>query len=174
MKTPVGLKIAVLTLGATVFYTYVGQLVPQKEVHPPQETKIAADLSPQEMAELGREIMEGKGLCLTCHSIGKSGALRFPDLAGIGGRAANRMPGLSAEQYLLQSLYEPEAYIVPGFTSGMPVIDKPPIGLTDQEILAVVAYLQSMGGSITVSMETDPRQVINGLSGGDSGGGGRP
>ena len=35
-----------------------------------------------DMVKVGREIMEGKGLCFTCHTIGKSGALRFPDLDG--------------------------------------------------------------------------------------------
>jgi hypothetical protein len=36
----------------------------------------------------------------------------------------------------------------------MPVINKPPIGLTDQEILAVIAYLQSLGGKVTVTMDS--------------------
>jgi hypothetical protein len=43
---------------------------------------------------------------------------------------------------------------VPGFVAGMPVINKPPIGLTDPEILAVIAYLQSLGGKVTVTMES--------------------
>jgi hypothetical protein len=36
----------------------------------------------------------------------------------------------------------------------MPVINRPPIGLTDDEIRAVIAYLQSLGGTTTVTMET--------------------
>ena len=43
---------------------------------------------------------------------------------------------------------------MPGFDSGMTPINKPPIDLTDQEILAVIAYLQSMGGTSTVTLET--------------------
>ncbi len=43
---------------------------------------------------------------------------------------------------------------MPGFNPGMPVISKPPIGLTDDEILAVIAYLQSLGGTTTVTMQT--------------------
>ena len=57
--------------------------------------------------------------------------------------------------YLAESLYEPNAFIVEGFQGGMPVINKPPIGLNDQEILAVIAYLQSLGGTPTVTMQTD-------------------
>src|SRR5262249_3693855 len=52
------------------------------------------------------------------------------------------------------TIYEPNAFIVPGFNPGMPVINKPPIGLTDQEILCVIAYLQTLGGTPTVTLQT--------------------
>ena len=138
----------------TAFYTYVGQLVPQKEVQPPQETVIRSDLTTADMVKVGREIMDGKGLCLTCHTIGKTGALRFPDLDGVAARAATRVPGLSEVEYFAQSLYAPDTFIVAGFNPGMPVINKPPIGLTDQEILCVIAYLQTLGGTATVTLQT--------------------
>lgn len=154
MKVPVSLKILALTVATTGFYTLVGQLVPQKEVYPPQETALKKEMTADEMVKAGKEIMEGKGLCTTCHTFGKSGALRFPDLAGIGARAGSRVAGLSDVDYLAQSIYEPNAFIVPGFNPGMPVINKPPIGLTDQEILAVIAYLQSLGGKVTVTMDS--------------------
>ena len=154
MKVPVSLRIAALAVATTGFYTYVGQLVPQKEVQPPAEVVMSKEMKPEEMAKVGREIMEGKGLCFTCHTVGKSGALRFPDLAGIGSRAGNRVPGLSDVEYMAQSIYEPNKFIVPGFNPGMPVINKPPIGLTDDEILAVIAYLQTLGGKTTVTMQT--------------------
>lgn len=154
MKVPVSLRIAALAVATTGFYTYVGQLVPQKEVHPPAEVAISKDMKPDEMAKVGREIMEGKGLCFTCHTIGKKGPLRFPDLEGVDTRAASRVPGLSDVEYFAQSIYEPSRFIVPGFNPGMPVINKPPIGLTDDEILAVIAYLQTLGGKTTVTMQT--------------------
>ena len=136
MTIPHAPRIAVLVLATTAFYGYVGQMVPQSEVQPPEEIAIRADLTTPEMVEVGREIAEGKGLCRTCHTIGQSGgALRFPDLAGVAGRAGERVPGLSALDYLAQSLYEPDAFVVPGFNPGMPTINRPPIGLTDQEIL---------------------------------------
>lgn len=154
MRVPVTVKIAVLTVATTAFYAMVGQLVPQKEVHPPEETALSEDMSEDELLAAGLEIMEGKGLCFTCHTVGKSGALRFPDLDGIGARAGERIPGLSAVDYLAQSLYEPDTYIVPGFNPGMPVINKPPVGLSDDEIRAVIAYLQSMGGEVTVTLDS--------------------
>jgi hypothetical protein len=157
MMIPHTARIGGLVLASTAFYTYVGQMVPQKEVLPPQETVIRADLTTDEMATVGREIMEGKGLCLTCHTIGRTGALRFPDLDGIAARAATRVPGMSDVDYLAQSMYEPDVYIVEGFNPGMPVINKPPIGLTDQEILCVIAHLQSLGGTPTVTLQTSHR-----------------
>jgi hypothetical protein len=151
------LRIGGLVLATTGFYTYVGQMVPQKEVQAPQETALTGDLTTADMVKIGREIMEGKGLCLTCHTIGKSGALRFPDLDGIGGRAGTRVPGISDVDYLAQSMYEPNAFVVPGFPPAMPPINKPPIGLTDREILCVIATLQTLGGTPTVTLKTTHR-----------------
>jgi mono/diheme cytochrome c family protein len=157
MMIPLPVRIAVLVLATTAFYTYVGQLVPQKEVLPPEETVLRSDLTTADMVTVGRQIVEGKGLCITCHTIGRSGALRFPDLDGIATRAATRVPGLSDVDYMAQSMYEPDTYIVEGFNPGMPAINRPPIGLTDQEILTVIAYLQTLGGTATVTLQTSHR-----------------
>ena len=155
MTIPHTFRVGLLVIAATSFYTYVGQMVPQKEVLPPQETVIPANLSQADMAKVGREIMDGKGLCLTCHTIGKTeGPFRFPDLANVDVRAKTREAGFSDVDYFAQTLYEPNAFIVPGFNPGMPVINKPPIGLTDQEILCVIAYLQTLGGATTVTLQT--------------------
>jgi mono/diheme cytochrome c family protein len=157
MKVPIIVRIGALVLATTAFYGYVGQMVPQKEVQPPQEVAIRSDLTTAEMVKVGREIMEGKGLCTTCHTFGKTGALRFPDLEGVDVRAKTREPGLSDVEYFAQAMYEPNAYIVPGFNPGMPAINQPPIGLTDEEILCVMAYLQSLGGTPTVTLQTTHR-----------------
>ena len=140
-------------LATTAFYTYVGQLVPQKEVQPPTETVIRADLTTADMVTVGRQIMEGKGLCLTCHTIGRSGALRFPDLDGVASGAATRVPGLNEVDYFAQSLYAPDSFIVAGFNPGIPSSTSP-IGLTDQEILCVIAALQCLGGTPSVFFQT--------------------
>jgi hypothetical protein len=153
MRVPLIIRIAALVLATTGFYTYVGQMVPQKEVQPPAEIVLRSDLTTADMVKVGREIVEGKGICLTCHTIGKSGALRFPDLAGVDARAKTREPGLSDIEYFAQAMYEPNAFVVPGFNPGMPTINKPPVGLTDQEI----PYLQTLGGTPTVTLQTKHR-----------------
>ena len=154
---PIPLKIGALVLGATGLYTYIGQLVPQKEVPPPApEIVIDVDATPEELAQYGLEIANSKGLCFTCHTIGKAGSagLRFPDLDGIGVRAETRIDGMNGLQYLAQSIYFPDDYIVEGFSPGMAKVNKPPIGLSDQEMLMVLAYLQSLGGAPSVTAET--------------------
>jgi len=123
-------------------------------VLPPEETVLSTEMTTADMMKVGRQIFEGKGLCTTCHTLGKTGALRFPDLAGVGARAKSRVAGLSDIEYFAQTLYEPNTFIVPGFNPGMPEINKPPIGLSDQEILTVIAYLQSLGGTPTVTLQT--------------------
>jgi len=157
MKVPHTVRIAVLVIATTAFYGYVGQMVPQKEVQPPKETAFGADMTTADMVKIGREIMEGKGICVTCHTIGKTGALRFPDLGGIGATAKTRVPGMSDIEYLAQSLYEPTAFVVPGFPPAMPPVNQPPIGLTDQEILCVIGALQTLGGTPTVTLQTKHR-----------------
>src|SRR5829696_7949509 len=154
MRVPHIVRIGALVIATTGFYTYVGQMVPQKEVQAPKETALGAGMSTEDMVKIGREIMEGKGICLTCHTIGKSGALRFPDLQGVATRAKTRVPGLSDVEYLAQSLYEPTAFVVPGFPPAMPPVNQPPIGHTDQEILCVIAALQTLGGTPTVTLKT--------------------
>ncbi len=149
------LKIFVFVICVLAFYAYVGLQVPQKITYPPTSTDFAGDMTPLELAAAGEEIMGGKGTCLTCHTVGSPGdGLRFPDLGGIGGRAGAQIAGMSAVDYLAESLYDPNAFVVEGFLPGMPVISNPPIDLSDNEILAVIAYLQSLGGEPTVTLDT--------------------
>jgi len=149
------LSVALLTILATLFYTYVGHMVPQKITYPPEDVALSSDMTTEEMVKAGEEIVGGKGTCLSCHTIGShNDAARFPDLGGIGARAGSRREGYTDVEYLSESLYEPNAYIVEGFNPGMVAVSKPPISLSDQEILSVIAYLQSLGGTPTVTMDT--------------------
>jgi cytochrome c551/c552 len=55
-------------------------------------------------------------------------------------------------EYLIESLTHPQDYLVQGFPPIMPVINKPPIGLNNDELAAVIAFLQSVqGGKVTVT-----------------------
>ena len=154
MRIPAGLKVVLIVLLTTVFYTYVGQLVPQKKIEPPAKVEITGEMTPAQLVKIGDEIAKGKGLCTTCHTIGSSSAsLRFPDLAGVAERAKTRIPGMGQLEYLAQSLCDPNTFVVPGFNPGMPAINKPPVGLTDEELHAVIAWLESLGGQPTITLK---------------------
>ncbi len=149
------LQIFGFTILVSAFYWYVSMWVPQKRTDPPEDIVISASLTTDEMIPIGEEIVAGKGTCLTCHTMGESGTgLRFPDLGNIGAIAGERVAGQNDVDYLAESMYEPNAYVVEGFVAGMPAVGKPPIALSDQEILTSIAYLQSLGGTPTVTMDT--------------------
>lgn len=148
------LKIFGFTVLVVAFYSYVGQMVPQQRAYPPETAELSVDMSTEEMVQEGENIVGGKGTCLTCHAIGGEEGARFPDLANIGAVAGERRDGYSDIEYLAESLYEPNAYVVEGYTPGMPQASTPPVDLSDQEIKAVIAYLQSLGGTPTIAMDT--------------------
>jgi mono/diheme cytochrome c family protein len=154
MRSPVGVNVVLVVVGATLFYTYVGQLVPQKELLPPPKIEITQEMTPLQLAKIGDELAHGKGMCLTCHTVGKKeGPFRYPDLAGVADRAKTRVAGLDQLHYFAQSVCHPDAFIVPGFAPGMPTINKPPIGLSDEELHAVIAWLESQGGEATITLK---------------------
>jgi putative heme-binding domain-containing protein len=114
-------------------------------------------------AEAGEQIFFGKGKCWTCHSIGDQGsAIRCPNLGvmgenfkvPIGERASERAAKRSKEtgkhfeavDYLFECIADPSAFIVPGFKNEMPFTYKAPIGLTPDEVKAVVVFLAEQGG----------------------------
>jgi nitric oxide reductase subunit C len=61
----------------------------------------------------------------------------------IGARAATRKPGYSATAYIYESITQPSAFLVPGFTDGlMPKTFKK--DLTPQQIADLIAYLETL------------------------------
>lgn len=139
-------KIFIFVVGTVSLYAYVGQLVPQFEEHPPAKRVITAQTPKDELVVLGQELLRGKGGCLICHKDGETGNERGPDLRQAAAKAATRKPGMAGEAYLLESLREPDVFLVEGYPKMMPSAQKPPANLTPAEIKAVVAYLQSLGG----------------------------
>jgi cytochrome c oxidase subunit II len=78
--------------------------------------------------------------CATCHSLDGS-ALVGPTLQGIAARAKDRVAGLSAEDYLRQSIEKPSAYLVDGFSDQM--YKKYTEDLSPDEVNDLVAYLMT-------------------------------
>lgn len=74
--------------------------------------------------------------CSACHADQDGVA---PGRIGMGQRAATRIAGMSAADYLHQSIVDPGAFVVPNFKNIMPTTFSQQ--LTDQEINDLVAYL---------------------------------
>lgn len=150
------LKIVGFVIAIDLFYMGIGRLyLTQSEEHPPAELEITLETDIDTLVGMGELLLKNKGGCLLCHKMTEVGNTRGPDLRGVGGRAATRKPGLSAEAYLTESLVDPGAYVVqefatPGGESIMPAADRPPADMSPTEIKALVAFLQSLSGEITV------------------------
>ncbi|MGR3174687.1 MAG: hypothetical protein ACUZ8N_08830 [Candidatus Scalindua sp.] len=100
--------------------------------------------------EAGEKIFWGDGQCHTCHSIGTSGsATRGPDQEGLASRAEERAKetGLnSGLEYMVESIVNPSSHVVEGYDDIMPKVYDPPIMLGREKILAVLSYMQTLGG----------------------------
>ncbi len=166
MRVPVGVKVSVFALAVMGSYTYYANSIPQIESKPPQELSLeGGNVTPAQLVKAGEEIFKTKGTCEICHRIGQKGT-RAPDLAGVGSRAATRKPGMSAKAYIIESLLKPGAYIVEGYPPIMPEVDKPPIALNRSEVWALTAFLESLGGTVDVTLNDIPASVGAAAAGG--------
>jgi cytochrome c2 len=78
--------------------------------------------------------------CTACHSTATDVAQPGPSLKGVANRAGDRVEGLTAEEYLHQSLLEPTAYVVEGYEAIMPTYDQIP----ESDRNDVVAFLLTL------------------------------
>lgn len=167
--TKIYLKVVIFTLVLVGLFVYIGEAITRisglggggvviKGVNP----------------EAGESIFWGKGKCSTCHSIGSRGSsIRCPNLGDsdigpiIGARAAQRAQertaqgkaGMTATDYLIETLANPGAYIVKGFKNEMPLVYQPPISLSPDEVKAVISYLQSQGGEVDIAAIKLPPEI---------------
>lgn len=91
----------------------------------------------------GQEIFT-RFICATCHIVeGVSTGRIGPDLTHIGTDGASRKPGLSAEEYIFESIRDPEAFVADGVerafagTMTKDITDD----FSDEEVSALVAFL---------------------------------
>ncbi len=101
--------------------------------------------------QTAEEIMLNAG-CGNCHKIGSFGEAHKvgPDLTYIGLTAPDRVPGMSGEEYILQSILEPNAYLAPECpnTSCLPNImpQNFHMRLTTEQLEMLVDYLMGQQG----------------------------
>ncbi len=81
--------------------------------------------------------------CSTCHSLEPGVVVVGPSHDGVGTRAATYVAGVSAEDYLRESIITPNAHIVEGFVEGV-MYQNYAAELTETEIDDLVAYLLTL------------------------------
>jgi mono/diheme cytochrome c family protein len=94
-------------------------------------------------ANTGEQIFQAAG-CASCHRLAKAGATGTvgPSLEDLASAAGQREPGKSPEDYLRESIVEPDAFTVQGFQQGaMPAFDQ----LDDEQLKMLVDYLLGRG-----------------------------
>ena len=92
--------------------------------------------------ERGRYLFSNApAICSTCHSLQPNVVIVGPSLAGVASRAGSRVDGMSADEYLRNSIVHPSAFIVPGFQDVM----QKNFGdvLTSDQINDLIAFLKT-------------------------------
>ncbi len=106
---------------------------------PAATTPPAASTGPAGDAVNGKTVFTANG-CSACHSTGTD-KLIGPGLAGVLERAATRVEGISAEEYIEQSIRDPGAFVVTDFSNLMPTSFG---SLPDSDIQDLIAYLATL------------------------------
>jgi mono/diheme cytochrome c family protein len=81
--------------------------------------------------------------CSSCHMVNSDMTLVGPGMLGLGDRAGSRVPGQSAEEYLHNSIINPNEHIVAGFAAGL-MPQNYAETLSEDEINNLVAYLLTL------------------------------
>ena len=105
---------------------------------------IGADRSVADGAPEGRQLFHAKG-CSGCHAGPESSPdlmTGFPSLADAPAWAGKRRQGMTAEEYLRESIASPGVFISPAFQpGGGPTTGMPQLRLAAAEIDALVEFL---------------------------------
>lgn len=108
-----------------------------KALHPPEDPVLR-----------GRQLLESQQYpCFTCHTLSELGwtATIGPSLDIVADRAAgtrSQVTGLAPAEYLLQSIHDPAAFLVPGYNPLMPNLAIP-----DDKASDIVAFLCTLSSS---------------------------
>ena len=81
--------------------------------------------------------------CTTCHSLEPGVVIVGPSQSDVGARAETAVAGMSAEEYLRQSIEDPNAHIAEGFTEGI-MHQSYADELTNSQINDLVAFMLTL------------------------------
>ena len=165
MRRPL-LGVVIFTVALVLLFVWIGEVITKISGEGERRSSVAitaGNITP----EAGEAVFWGKGKCSTCHAVGsRGGSIRGPNQGetgplgtAIGARAEERArqraraagKPFTASDYLVESLVDPGAFVVQGYKNEMPNPMRPPISLKPEEVKAVIAYLQSLGGTADVA-----------------------
>src|SRR5688500_7808078 len=161
------LKILAITLGVLAFYTMIANVIPQLQSEVPETLDLTGNASPEALVAAGEKIYNGAGGCTACHGLGTRAPNLLTDHGGqgpIGARCGTR-GGAACKTYLYESLTEPSKVIVSGFE---PIMTDMRRQLSNDQIWATVAFLQSQGGEVAVTAEDIKKTAPAPAAGGGS------
>ena len=145
------LRIVLVVLGTLALYTLIANKIPQVQSEVPQTLTLGPNVTTEQLVAAGEKVYNGAGGCTTCHGLGTRAPNLLTDEKGqgpIGARCGRREPGKTCKQYLFESLDNPTAYVVTGYQPIMPVMTRQ---LPPEQIWAVIAFLESQGGTEDVT-----------------------
>ena len=152
----INLRILGVVLGTLALYTLIANKIPQVQSEVPRALTLGANVTPEQLVQAGDEIFHGAGGCTACHGLGTRAPNLVTDEKGqgpIGARCGKRESGKDCKVYLHEALTQPGAFVVTGYEPIMPDLSRT---LSPQQIWAVIAYLESQGGTVDVSASAAP------------------
>ncbi len=150
-RTPVGGRPSRLPT-STSAATHLGQSpttgagqATDKPMGTPNKGALPESADPASGKQLFNTFQPAAGIaCSTCHRVDSEERLVGPGLLNVGQRAATRVPGLSAVEYLHQSIVSPGAYVVEGYAGLMP--KNWGQVFSENQINDLIAYLLTLKG----------------------------
>lgn len=168
----INLRIFGVVLGTLALYTLIANKIPQVQSEVPRALSLGANVTPEQLVSAGDQLYQGAGGCTACHGLGTRAPNLLTDEKGqgpIGARCDKRVSGKACKAYLFESLTAPGAFVVSGYEPIMPDVSRT---LSPQQIWALIAYLESQGGTVDVSATDIPAEAApaGGAAGGSSAG----
>lgn len=115
------------------------------------------------LASLGEALFYGRGGCTHCHRLGDEGEADVGPNLGVGPGfpepvARRERTRGDAFGYVLRSIVDPDAFVVPSYPAGkMPRVEEPPIGLSDDEVVALATFLATRSPKTEAPLVDDAR-----------------
>ena len=167
------LRIIGIVIGTLALYTLIANKIPQVQSEVPHALTLGANVTPEQLVTAGDQLYHGAGGCTACHGLGTRAPNLLTDEKGqgpIGARCGKREPGKDCKAYIYESLTSPRAFVVQGYEPIMPEMGRT---LSPQQLWALVAFLESNGGTVDVSASDIPASTTP-AGGSPPGGGGGP